>query len=212
MTNHAADALTTLGLPPPSDLTIRPETHGIGRGVLAGAGVDATATAMTLLLAVVLCLLWVAAARETSDPNESLVRYSAASVAVALMLGPVLSAQYVTWLIPLVPLVAGRRGLAATLCLVAAALLTNGLFPSDIYPRFVAELDLGAAALLFARNLALLGVAAALIVPGQWFPWARAEASPTSRKISVVGGSRFRQSSGKTETIAPGRPRVLGAD
>ena len=107
-----------------------------------------------------LCLLWVAAARETSDPNESLVRYSAASVAVALALGTVLSAQYVTWLIPLVPLVAGRRGIAATLCLVAAALLTNGLFPSDIYGRFAAELDLGAASLLFARNLALLAVLA----------------------------------------------------
>jgi hypothetical protein len=177
LTNHVAEALTTLGLPPPADLTIRPETRGIGRAVLAGAGVDATATAMTLLLAVALCLLWIAAARESSDPNENLVRYSAASVAVALVLGTVLSAQYVTWLIPLVPLVAGRRGLAATVCLVTAALLTNGLFPSDVYGRYAGQ-DLGASSLLFARNLALLGIAAALIAPARWFPWARAEASP----------------------------------
>ena len=172
MTNHAADALTTLGLPPPSELTIRPETRGIGRGCYAGAGVDATATAMTLLLGVVLCLLWVAAARETSDPNESLVRYSAASVAVALVFGTVLSAQYVTWLIPLVPLVAGRRGIAATLCLVAAALLTNGLFPSDVYPGTPPS-STSAPRPCCSRGTSRYSASRlALIVPGRWFPWA----------------------------------------
>ncbi len=99
------------------------------------------------------------------DPREDLVRYSAVSVAAALVLGTVLSAQYVTWLIPLVPLVAGRRGTAATLSFVAAAALTHAWFPSDFYGRYLGDFDPGATSLLLARNLALLATALALAVP-----------------------------------------------
>jgi hypothetical protein len=161
MTRHVAE---WLGLSP-SELTVHPETHGLGRDVLAGSGVDATTTAMHVLLALVLVAMWIALARSKHDPREDLVRYAAASVTAALALGTVLSAQYITWLIPLVPLVGGRRGIAATLLFVVAAALTHAWFPSDLYVSFLDRFDPSATALLLARNLVLLAVAAIVAVP-----------------------------------------------
>jgi hypothetical protein len=166
MTHHVAK---WLGLSP-AELTVRPEEHGLGRDVLHTAGIEATTKTLNVLLVLVLCLLWLALARSKNDPREDLVRYSAASVAAALVLGTVLSAQYIVWLIPLVPLVAGRRGLAATLAFVAAAALTHAWFPSDFYGRYLGDFDLGATSLLLARNLALLATALALVLPTRLLP------------------------------------------
>ena len=113
-------------------------------------------------------MLWLALARSKNDPREDLVRYSAASMAAALVLGTVLSAQYITWLIPLVPLVGGRRGTVATFCFVAAAALTHAWFPGDAYRSYLSNFDVGATSLLLARNLALLATALVLIAPGRW--------------------------------------------
>jgi Glycosyltransferase family 87 len=166
MTRHVTDWLGALGLPPPAELTVRPEEHGLGRDVLYGPGIEATTTTLNVVLVIVLCLLWLALALSKNDPREDLVRYSAVSVAAALVLGTVLSAQYVIWLIPLIPLVGGRRGTAATLCLVAAAALTHAWFPSDSYGSYLRDFDPAATSLLLARNLALLATALALAVPG----------------------------------------------
>jgi glycosyl transferase family 87 len=164
MTRHVTEWLR---LPPPAELTVRPEEHGLGRDVLHGAGIQATTTTLNVLLVIVLCLLWLALARSKNDPREDLVRYSAASMAAALVLGTVLSAQYITWLVPLVPLVAGRRGTAATLSFVAAAALTHAWFPSDNYGNYLRDFDPGATSLLLARNLALLATALTLVLPGR---------------------------------------------
>ena len=43
--------------------------------------------------------------------------------------GKVLSPQFLIWLIPVVPLVAGRRGLTASLLLAAALVVTQLWFP-----------------------------------------------------------------------------------
>jgi hypothetical protein len=161
MTRHLADWLGVRT----SDLTVRPEAHGLGRDVLAGPGIDATRTMLNVLLVIALCVLWFALARSKNDPREDLVRYSAISVAVALVLGTVLSAQYVTWLLPLVPLVAWRRGLVATLLFVLAAGLTHAWFPSPNYGHYLQNFDVGATSLLLARNLALLATALALVLP-----------------------------------------------
>jgi hypothetical protein len=164
MTYHVAEwlGLETAGL------TVGSEQHGLGRSVLEGAGVEATKTTLNVLLVIVLCLLWVALARSKNDPREDLVRYSAATIAAALVLGTVLSAQYITWLIPLVPLVGGRRGTVATLCFVAAAALTHAWFPGDAYRSYLDNFDVGATSLLLARNLALLATAVVLIAPDRW--------------------------------------------
>jgi hypothetical protein len=161
MTRHLTD---WLGLRT-SELTVHPEAHGLGRDVLDGAGIAATKMTLNVLLLTALCALWFALARSKNDPREDLVRYSAATVAVALVLGTVLSAQYITWLIPLVPLVAWRRGLVATLAFVVAAALTHAWFPSPAYGNYLGHFDLGATVLLLARNLALLATALTLALP-----------------------------------------------
>jgi hypothetical protein len=161
MTRHITD---WLGLRT-SELTVRPEAHGLGRDVLAGAGIEATKTTLNVLLVIALCALWLALARSMNDPREDLVRYSALSVAIALVLGTVLSAQYITWLLPLVPLVAWRRGLVATLTFVVAAALTHAWFPSPNYGSYLGHFDPGATSLLLARNLTLLATALALALP-----------------------------------------------
>jgi len=149
-----------------SELTVRPEQHGLNRAILAGTGTEATKTALNLLLVLALCVIWGALARSRNDPLEDLVRYSALTVAVALVLGTVLSAQYITWLVPLVPLVAGRRGAVATSAFVVAAALTHVWFPSAFYGSYLGHFDLGATSLLLARNLALVATALALALPG----------------------------------------------
>jgi hypothetical protein len=184
MTRHVTE---WVGLPPPPELTVRPEEHGLGRDVLHGAGIEATTTTLNVLLVLVLCLLWVALARSKNDPREDLVRYSAASVAAALVLGTVLSAQYVTWLIPLIPLVAGRRGTAATLSFVVAAALTHAWFPGDAYVSYLRDFDPGATSLLLARNLALLATALALAVPGRGVSGDRASSGRTRRPQRLIG-------------------------
>jgi hypothetical protein len=164
MTYHVAGwlGLKTAGL------TVGSEEHGLARSVLEGVGIDATKTTLNVLLVMVLCLLWLALARSKNDPREDLARYSAATIAAALVLGTVLSAQYITWLIPLVPLVGGRRGTVATFCFVAAAALTHAWFPGDSYRSYLNNFDVGATLLLLARNLALLATAVVLVAPDRW--------------------------------------------
>jgi hypothetical protein len=180
MTYHVAEwlGLRTTGL------TVGSEEHGLGRSVLEGVGIEATKTTLNVLLVIVLCLLWLALARSKNDPREDLMRYSAGSMAAALVLGTVLSAQYITWLIPLVPLVGGRRGTVATLCFVAAAALTHAWFPGAAYRSYLTDFDVGGTSLLLARNLALLATAVVLVVPGRWVSTDR----PSAVHPSVAAG------------------------
>jgi len=161
MTRHLTDSL---GLKT-SGLAVHPEAHGLGRAVLDGPGIHATKTTLNVLLVICLCSLWFALARSKRDPREDLVRYSASTIAVALVLGTVLSAQYITWLLPLVPLVAWRRGLVATIAYVLAAALTHAWFPSPYYGNYLGHFGLGATSLLLTRNLMLLATALALVLP-----------------------------------------------
>ena len=112
-----------------------------------------------------LCCLWFALARSKNDPREDLVRYSALTITVGLVIGTVLSAQYITWLLPLVPLVVWRRGLVATIAYVVSAALTHAWIRSPTYFAYLDHFDLGATSLLLARNLALLATALALALP-----------------------------------------------
>jgi glycosyl transferase family 87 len=180
MTYHVAQSL---GLET-AGLTVGSEQHGLGRSVLEGAGVEATKTTLNVLLVIVLCLLWVALARSKNDPREDLARYSAATIAAALVLGTVLSAQYITWLIPLVPLVGGRRGTVATFCFVVAAALTHAWFPGDAYRSYLSNFDVGATSLLLTRNLTLLATAVALIAPESWVP--RRQARSPRREAALA--------------------------
>ncbi len=164
MAFHVGQKVTALGLPSPSELTTQPAKGGLTRLVLAGPGVHATEKVLPALLVAALCLLLVSLYRSTRDPREDLIRYSAATVTIVLVLGTVLSPQYVVWLIPLVPLVNGRSGTAAILFFVVAAALTNVWIP-DWYFKYQDGLPAGPASLLLARNIALLATAVALLQP-----------------------------------------------
>jgi Glycosyltransferase family 87 len=143
-------------------------TQGAGGGLiridLAGPGVGVAIFVTGVLLAAALCLAWVNLARSMGDAREDLLRYAAGTVSVLLVLGTVLSPQYMVWLIPLVPLVHGARGTAAILLFVVAAALTNVWIP-DRYFEYQEDLSGGPAALLLARNLSLLALALVLLLP-----------------------------------------------
>jgi Glycosyltransferase family 87 len=165
-TSHAMRALERFGLPPPSSLTNRATTAGISRSVLVGPGLDATAVVLNVLLVGALLALWAWLARRKSDVREDLTRFSAATIVLALVLGPVLSPQYMIWPFALVPLVGGRRGVIATLTLAVAALITRFWFPTG-YVDFENGLDNDSGALLLARNLVLVATAVILVLPSR---------------------------------------------
>ncbi len=132
-------------------------THGSQN--LAGHG--AVAAFSALVQVAVLVALWVAFARGPRS-REHLVRYAAGTVCAFIVFGKVLSPQYLLWLIPLVPLVRGRRGLGATALLTAALLLTQVWFPRR-YWEYVNGFQ--HADVVLARNLALVVLLLVLVWP-----------------------------------------------
>jgi uncharacterized membrane protein len=80
---------------------------------------------LSSVVAVVLVLLVAWSYWQGPDSDERLVTAWAAAVAAFTVFGKVLSPQYLTWLVPVVPLAAGRRGLAAAGALLAALALTQ---------------------------------------------------------------------------------------
>jgi hypothetical protein len=80
----------------------------------------------------------------------------------------VLSPQFLIWLLPLVPLVRGRRGLAASALLGLALLLTQVWFPIR-YFDLVAFDELPSWVLL-ARNLVLVALVVVLTAPARESP------------------------------------------
>ena len=111
----------------------------------------------------VLAAVWVAWARGPME-RDRLVRYAAASVLAFVALGKALSPQFLIWLVPLLPLVCGRRGLAASALLGLALVLTQLWFPFR-YWDWVRTFDGGVTALVLARDLVLLGALAVLVLP-----------------------------------------------
>jgi uncharacterized membrane protein len=134
-------------------------THGSQN--VAGHGTLAAAFGTVQLL--VLLALWAAFARGPIDA-ERLVRYSTACVCAFIAFGKVLSPQFLLWLIPLVPLVRGRRGQLAVALLTAALVLTQVWFPMR-YWNYVQHFQL--AGVVLARNLVLVALLAALVWPAR---------------------------------------------
>lgn len=125
------------------------------------AGHGAVATLFTLLQVSVLVALWIAFARHPAT-GERLVRYSAAAVCAFIVFGKVLSPQFLLWLIPLVPLVRGRRGIAATGVLTLALVLTQVWFPRRYWDYIYGFHHAGA---VLARNVTLVALLVVLVWP-----------------------------------------------
>ena len=130
---------------------------------LGGALPGAFAAFQSVLQAAVVIALWAAFARGPATP-ERLVRYSAACVAAFVAFGKVLSPQFLIWLIPLVPLVRGRRGLLASGVLALALVLTQLWFPYR-YWDLALRLDERASYLVLARDLVLVALVFVLAIP-----------------------------------------------
>jgi hypothetical protein len=95
---------------------------------LAGAAPDALATTLTVVQAAALVATWILFARGPAT-RDRLLLASAAALVAFVALGKVLSPQFLIWLIPVVPLIRGRRGLRASILLAAALIATQLWFP-----------------------------------------------------------------------------------
>ena len=87
-----------------------------------------------------------------------------AAVCAFVVFGKVLSPQFLIWLVPLVALVRGRRGVAAGGVLVACLVLTQVWFPYR-YWRLALHFDALASWLVLVRDLGLLALLAILVWP-----------------------------------------------
>jgi hypothetical protein len=133
------------------------EESSHGSQNLAGDGADAVAVVTTVVQLAVLAWIWITYARGRGGAEE-LVRASAAALCAFVAFGKVLSPQFLIWLIPVVPLVRGRRGLAASALLLAALVLTQIWFPFR-YFRLALHFEPGLSWVLLARDIALAGLA-----------------------------------------------------
>jgi uncharacterized membrane protein len=129
----------------------------------SGSLANALAAIQSVVQALVVVALWIGFGRGPATP-ERFVRYSAACVAAFVAFGKVLSPQFLIWLIPLVPLVRGRRGLAASAVLAAALVLTQLWFPYRYWDLALRQ-DAFASWLVLARDLALVALVAVLAIP-----------------------------------------------
>jgi hypothetical protein len=130
---------------------------------LAGGGADTLAALSTVAQLAVLLWIWIAFARGPGG-REQLARSSSAALCAFIAFGKVLSPQFLIWLIPVIPLVGGRRGIGACLLLVLALVLTQLWFPFR-YFRLALGFEPGLSWLLLSRDLVLVGLTVLLVTP-----------------------------------------------
>jgi Glycosyltransferase family 87 len=123
------------------------------------------AAVQTALQIAALLGVWVLFAR-TRATREGLLRASAAALVVFVALGKVLSPQFLIWLVPVVPLVRGRRGLGASAGLAVALVLTQLWFPFR-YWDLANHFDAFASWVVLARDVVLVALAAVLVLPSR---------------------------------------------
>jgi len=132
-------------------LTVK-SSHGSQN--LGGAAPDTLAVVSSVLQLAALAATWILFARGPAT-RERLLLASAAVIVAFVAFGKVLSPQFLIWLIPVVPLVYGRRGLIASALLGAALIVTQLWFP---YRYWDLALHLGALEswLVLVRDLLLV--------------------------------------------------------
>jgi hypothetical protein len=129
----------------------------------SGSGVHALAVVSTVASAVAVIGIWLLFERGPAT-GERLVAHAAAAAAVLLAFGKVFSPQFLVWLVPLVPLVRGRRGLGAGALLAASLVLTQAWFPHH-YWALARTFAPAQSWLLLVRDLAVVALAAVLAWP-----------------------------------------------
>ena len=135
-------------------------TSSHGSQNLAGSLPDAIASLQTAFQLVAVGVVWaVFAARDRG--REGLLTAGAASVAAFIAFGKVLSPQFLIWLVPLVPAVAGAGGLAACTVLLVVLVTTQLWFPFRYWDVVALE---PVSWLVLVRNLLLVALYAILLV------------------------------------------------
>jgi hypothetical protein len=136
---------------------------GRGSQNVAGTAGVVVGIVATVAQAAALLWLWLRFARGVIE-RERLVRFAAGSVLAFVALGKVLSPQFLIWLVPLVALVGGRRGLVAASLLGGALVLTQLWFPFR-YWDFALTFDETVSWLVLARDFVLVAALAVLVWP-----------------------------------------------
>ena len=132
-------------------------THG-SQNIAGHGALDAVLSAVGTIAVIA---AWIAFASGPTT-RDRFVRYAVAAACAFVAFDKVLSPQYLLWLIPLVPLVRGRRGLAATALLTVACVLTQVWFPQ----RYFAYADsFHLAWVVLLRDVVLVAVFAVLVTP-----------------------------------------------
>jgi len=108
--------------------------------------------------------IWIAFARGAAT-RDRFIRFAAAGVCAFIAFGNVLSPQYLIWLVPLVALVRGARGVAVSVTFVAAFLCTDLWYGTQRYWDYVASGEWGW--LVLTRNLILIVLLALLTLPAR---------------------------------------------
>lgn len=129
-----------------------------GRGPDVIADLSTVAMVLALIAVAATLLLFLRRARPPSDARL-LVAAVAASTAVLLCGGKVLSPQFMIWLLPSAFLVTGRYGVVTFVLAIAAMVLTQLYFPSRYWD--LVALHRGPIGLLVLRDLTLLALVAA---------------------------------------------------
>ena len=131
---------------------------------LVGGGPNALAAIQSVLQILAVAAVWAWFARGPMD-RDRLVRAFAAAVCAFIAFSKVFSPQFMIWLIPLVPLVRGRRGVLASGVLALALVLTQMWFPFNYWD--LVAFDAYPTSLVFVRDLVMFGLLAALLVPSR---------------------------------------------
>jgi hypothetical protein len=126
---------------------------------LGGELADALAVVSGVTLLGALAAIYLLFARR-ADGRETLVVATAAALVATVALGKVLSPQFLVWLVPLVPLVAGRVSVLPSMLVGAAMVLTQAWFPT----RYGGVVRLGPEGwLVLARNAVLVALLVLLV-------------------------------------------------
>jgi hypothetical protein len=136
---------------------------GNGSQNVTGTVAAVASAATTVVGLAALALVWVRFARGDTESAARFARYGAAAIVAFVAFGKVASPQFLVWLLAVVVLVPGRRGIGATGLLLAACALTRLWFPRT-YWELVKQFDPTASWLVLARDLLLVGVFVVLIV------------------------------------------------
>ena len=135
---------------------------GNGSQNLTGT-VAAVASAVTTVVGLAgLALVWVRFARGDTESAARFTQYAAAAIVAFVAFGKVASPQFLVWLLAIVVLVPGRRGIAASGLLLAACGLTRLWFPRT-YWDLVKQFDPTASWLVLARDVLLVATFVVLV-------------------------------------------------